>query len=69
VKKVNVLFVMFQMGMGGSERLVHDLILRLDRSIFNASVAWRGGWRGAGGWRASAVTSARSAALGASTPC
>jgi len=37
---VNVLFLMPQMGMGGSERLVHNLALRLDRSRFNPSVAW-----------------------------
>src|SRR5438046_5575929 len=40
MKKVNILFVITQMGMGGSERLVHNLALRLDRSRFNASVAW-----------------------------
>jgi glycosyltransferase involved in cell wall biosynthesis len=34
---------MLQMGMGGSERLVHDLALRLDRSRFNPSVAWFSG--------------------------
>jgi glycosyltransferase involved in cell wall biosynthesis len=28
------------MGLGGSERLVHNLALRLDRSRFSASVAW-----------------------------
>ena len=37
---VNVLFIMPVMGMGGSERLVHNLVLRLDRSQFNPSVAW-----------------------------
>jgi glycosyltransferase involved in cell wall biosynthesis len=31
------------MGMGGSERLVHNLALRLDRSRFNPSVAWFSG--------------------------
>jgi glycosyltransferase involved in cell wall biosynthesis len=40
MKRVNVLFVMPVMGMGGSERLVHDLVLRLDRSRFNPSIAW-----------------------------
>jgi glycosyltransferase involved in cell wall biosynthesis len=29
-----------QMGLGGSERLVHSLALRLDRSRFSPSVAW-----------------------------
>jgi glycosyltransferase involved in cell wall biosynthesis len=40
MKKINVLFLMPQMGMGGSERLVHNLVLRLDRSQFSPSVAW-----------------------------
>ena len=40
MKRVNVLFVMPQMGMGGSERLVHSLVLKLDRNQFNPSVAW-----------------------------
>jgi len=43
MKRVNVLFVMPvmpQMAMGGSERLVHNLVLRLDRGRFNPSVAW-----------------------------
>jgi glycosyltransferase involved in cell wall biosynthesis len=40
VKKINVLFLMPQMGMGGSERLVHDLVRRMDKERFNASVAW-----------------------------
>jgi len=40
MRKVNILFVIVQMGMGGSERLVHNLVLRLDRSRFNPSVAW-----------------------------
>ena len=40
MRKVNILFVITQMGMGGSERLVHNLALRLDRSRFNPSVAW-----------------------------
>src|SRR6267378_2786976 len=40
MRRVNILFVMPQMGMGGSERLVHNLALRLDRSRFNPSVAW-----------------------------
>jgi len=37
---VNILFVMPQMGMGGSERLVRNLVLKLDRDRFNPSVAW-----------------------------
>lgn len=40
--RVNVLFVMFLTGMGGSERLVYNLALKLDRSRFNPSVAWFG---------------------------
>lgn len=40
MRRVNVLFVMPQMGMGGSERLVHNLVLRMDRSRFNPSLAW-----------------------------
>lgn len=40
LKRLNVLFVMFQMGMGGSERLVYNLALKLDRSRFYPSVAW-----------------------------
>jgi len=31
---------MMQMEMGGSERLVHNLLLKLDRNIFNPSLAW-----------------------------
>lgn len=40
MKRVNVLFVITAMGMGGSERLVYNLALKLDRSRFNPSVAW-----------------------------
>jgi glycosyltransferase involved in cell wall biosynthesis len=40
MRRVNILFVITQMGMGGSERLVHNLALRLDRDRFNPSVAW-----------------------------
>src|SRR6266446_2436383 len=40
MRRVNILFVIGQMGMGGSERLVHNLVLRLDRGRFNPSVAW-----------------------------
>lgn len=38
--RINVLFVIMQMGMGGSERLVHNLALHLDRKAFNPSIAW-----------------------------
>lgn len=38
--KINVLFIIMQMEMGGSERLVHNLALKLDRNIFNPSIAW-----------------------------
>jgi glycosyltransferase involved in cell wall biosynthesis len=38
--KIGVLFIMMQMEMGGSERLVHDLALNMDRKFFNPSVAW-----------------------------
>ena len=38
--KINVLFIIMQMGMGGSERLVHNLVQKLDRKLFNPSVAW-----------------------------
>lgn len=40
MRKVNVLFLMPQMGMGGSERLVHDLIRQIDKRWFNPSLAW-----------------------------
>ncbi len=40
MRRVNILFVMPQMGMGGSERLVRNLVLKLDRDRFNPSVAW-----------------------------
>lgn len=40
MKKVNVLFVIMQMELGGSERLVLSLIRGLDRNIFNISLAW-----------------------------
>ena len=38
--KINVLFLMIQMQMGGSERLVLNLARGLDRSLFAPSVAW-----------------------------
>lgn len=39
-KKIKVLFVIVQMGMGGSEHLVWDLIRSLDRSRFSPYLAW-----------------------------
>ena len=38
--KINVLFVMGQMGMGGTERLIHNLVKNMDRGTYNASIAW-----------------------------
>lgn len=38
--KINVLFVMIQMEMGGTERLIYNLVRELDRKAFNSSVAW-----------------------------
>lgn len=43
MKRINVLFLMPQMGLGGSERLVHSLALRLDRRQFSPSIAWLNG--------------------------
>src|SRR5438309_1285266 len=40
MRRVNILFVMPQMGLGGSEHLVRNLALRLDKNRFNPSVAW-----------------------------
>src|SRR5437899_10014160 len=37
---INVLFVIIQMRMGGAERLLYNLVSRLDRSLFAPSVAW-----------------------------
>jgi glycosyltransferase involved in cell wall biosynthesis len=37
---IRILFVMIEMGMGGSERLVFNLIRHLDRRRFEPSVAW-----------------------------
>ncbi len=42
-EKINVLFIIVQMEMGGAERLVHTLASRLDRTRFNPSVAWFNG--------------------------
>ncbi|MBI5643651.1 MAG: glycosyltransferase [Deltaproteobacteria bacterium] len=40
-RKINILFVTVQLGgMGGSERLISNLALNLDRKIFNPSIAW-----------------------------
>lgn len=39
-RKINILFVIMQMEMGGSERLVHNLITKIDRDLFAPSVAW-----------------------------
>ncbi|RWX48963.1 Glycosyltransferase involved in cell wall bisynthesis [Candidatus Electrothrix marina] len=39
-RKINVLFVIIHMEMGGSEHLVWDLIRNLDRSVFRPHVAW-----------------------------
>jgi glycosyltransferase involved in cell wall biosynthesis len=38
--KIKILFVMFQMGMGGSERLVYNLALMLNKNIFSPSICW-----------------------------
>ena len=38
--KINVLFVIVQMKMGGSEHLVWDLVRNLDHNIFKPHVAW-----------------------------
>jgi glycosyltransferase involved in cell wall biosynthesis len=38
--RIRVLFVMLQMAMGGSERVVYDLVRSLDRGRFAPSVAW-----------------------------
>jgi len=38
--RINVLFLMIQMGMGGSERLILNLVRHLDRRVFSPSVGW-----------------------------
>jgi len=38
--RINILFVIMQMEMGGAERLVYNIISKLDRKIFNPSIAW-----------------------------
>ena len=40
MQKVNVLFVIIQMALGGSEQLVLNIIRNLDRKRFSPSVAW-----------------------------
>lgn len=41
MKRINILFVVLQMGkMGGSERLVCDILKGLDYNRFNPSIAW-----------------------------
>ena len=39
-EKINILFVMMYVQMGGIERLVYNLSCKLDRTIFNPSIAW-----------------------------
>lgn len=39
-RKINILFIIMQMEMGGSERLVHSLVRNIDRNRFSPSVAW-----------------------------
>lgn len=34
LSRINVLFVLFLYGMGGSERLVHNLVSRIDKDRF-----------------------------------
>ena len=38
--RINVLFLIIQMEMGGSERVVYNLVSKLDRSVFQPFVAW-----------------------------
>ena len=38
--RINVLFLMIQMAMGGAERLVFNLIKHLDRGVFAPSLGW-----------------------------
>jgi glycosyltransferase involved in cell wall biosynthesis len=40
IGKINILFVILQMVMGGTERLVYNLAFNIDRNLFNPSVAW-----------------------------
>ena len=39
-KKINILFVMPQMAIGGSENLIYSLARNLDRKKFNPAIAW-----------------------------
>lgn len=39
-KRLNILFVIMQMRRGGSESLVHNLAIKLDRRFFNPSIAY-----------------------------
>lgn len=39
-KKINVLFVMMQMGMGGSEKLIHNLVLHINQDLYRPHIAW-----------------------------
>lgn len=43
--KINILFIITQMAMGGSERLVYNIVHKIDRGIFNPSIAWFNGDR------------------------
>lgn len=40
MQKINLLFVIIQMGLGGSERLVLNIIKNLNRKLFSPSLAW-----------------------------
>jgi len=40
MEKINILFVIIQMKMGGTERLVHNIALNIDRKFFNPSILW-----------------------------
>jgi L-malate glycosyltransferase len=44
-QKIGVLFLMIQMAMGGSERLILNLVRNLDRRIFEPSIGWFSGER------------------------
>jgi hypothetical protein len=42
--KINILFLTVQLEtIGGSERLIYNLASKLDRNVFNPSVAWLDG--------------------------
>ncbi len=40
VKKINLLFVLIQVAMGGTERIVLDLVRKIDRTRFNIFMAY-----------------------------